>query len=306
MSVLVPTVAWAATWCVPGAAIGGSCQKVSATIQGAIDGAVAGDTIRVGPGNPRERIVISKRVRITGVPGHLITDAGLPPSSAPLVRFSGAFQAPALERLVLDVVTSAAGVIVPSTVDNVQFKGVQITSSALPRPAYGLQVNGNERTYFEGAGSLIARVAGFEVGIEFNNVTWHDIEAGVVIEDNGVGLRLVHGKGQIFWNTFRNNGIGLEARGIFHVDTNNNDFLDNEVGLLWGFAAAPHPDTGRMTSTQTEFDHNDFIGNGVAFQIEIEPGVFSSSMTDDLGCSGRWNNNEVNGTVLPSFRTRTC
>jgi hypothetical protein len=115
----------------------------------------------VGPGNPRERIVISKRVRITGVPGHLITDAGLPPSSAPLVRFSGAFQAPALERLVLDVVTSAAGVIIPSTVDNVQFKGVQITSSALPRPAYGLQVNGNERTYFEGAGSLIARVAGF-------------------------------------------------------------------------------------------------------------------------------------------------
>ena len=215
------------------------CQKVSATIQGAIDGAVAGDTIRVGPDNPAERIGIGKRVRITGVPGHLITDAGLPASSDPLIRFAGAFQMPVLERLVLDVVTSAAGIIVPTTVRNIKFKGLQITSSALPRPAYGLQVNGNERTYFEGAGSLLARVAGFEVGIEFNNVTWLDIEAGVVIEDNGVGLRVVHGKGQIFWNMFRNNGVGLETRGVFHLDTNNNDFLDNEVGLRWGLAAGP-------------------------------------------------------------------
>jgi hypothetical protein len=304
---LWPSLSWAATWCVPGETIAKQCSLASGTIQGAIDGATPGDIILVGPGNPAERIVISKRVRIQGLPGHLITDKGLPPSGHPLIGFSGTFQAPGFEKLHLDVVNSPAGVVIPRTVGNVQFRGVQITSAATPAPAYGLQVNGGTRMYFLAAAGEPGRVAGFEVGIELDNVFWHDVEGGAVIEGNGVGLRVTHGKGQIFWNTFRNNGVGLEARGIFHTDTNNNDFIGNGIGLLWGLADAPHPLTGLRVSRQTEFDHNDFIDNGVAFQIEV-PGspAYSPSMYDNPGCTGRWNNNEVDGTVLTPFKTGLC
>jgi hypothetical protein len=303
---LWPGLSWAATWCVPSVEIGGQCSRISPTIQGAIDAGISGDVIRVGAGNPAERIVVTKRVRILGVPGHRITDAGLPPSSDPVIGFAGTFQAPGFEKLDVVVVTSPAGIVIPETVGNVQFRGVHITSGAPFPPAHGLQVNGSTRMYFLTAAGRPGRVAGFQVGIELNDVTWLDVEGGAIIEDNAVGLRVIHGKGQIFWNTFRRNGVGLESRGVFHMDTNNNDFIENEVGVRWGLAATPHPETGLVVSRQTEFDHNDFIGNGVAFEIELPGGAVSNEMEDNPGCAGRWNNNEVDFIVLPSFKTGAC
>ena len=73
-----------------------------------------------------------------------------------------------------------------------------------------------------------------------------------------MGVRIIHGKGQVFWNSFRNNGVGLEVRGTVQHNLNNNDFFDNDVGLFWGLAATPHPQTGAIESRLTEFDHNDF------------------------------------------------
>ena len=136
MTVLA-TSALAATWCVPHEEIGGACQKVSPTIQGAIDRGAPGDTIRVGPGNPAERITITKRVRMIGLPGHRITDAGLDHGGV-LLSFAGDIASPVFLRLELDVVTSSAGIVVPSTVTNAQFKGVRVTSTARPRPALRL------------------------------------------------------------------------------------------------------------------------------------------------------------------------
>lgn len=83
----------------------------------------------MGPGNPAERLTITKRLRIIGLPGHLITDTGLDPGDA-LLTFAGAIGGPLLERLELDVATSSAGIVVPSGVTNAQFKGVRVTSAA--------------------------------------------------------------------------------------------------------------------------------------------------------------------------------
>jgi hypothetical protein len=211
---LLATPSMADTWCVPNGEIGGVCPQVSPTIQGAIDQGRKGDVIRVGQGNPAERLLITKRVQIVGLPGHLITDAGLDPGGALLTFSNAAIGNPIFERLVLEVVTSSAGVVVPSTVTTAVFRGVRIASTvANPRPAFGFQANNSKRTYFIGAAGTTPRVSGFEVGIDLNAVIWHDVEAGTVIENNGIGLRVKHGKGQIFWNVFRDNDVALEVRG---------------------------------------------------------------------------------------------
>jgi hypothetical protein len=305
---LQATPSIAATWCVPTGTIGGQCPKIAPTIQHAIDNGLLGDQIRVGPGNPPERITITKRVQIIGLPGHLITDAGLDPGDA-LIAFSGDIGSPILERLVLDVVTSRAGIVVPSTVSMAQFKGVRITSQADPPPAFGFQANRSKRTYFIGAQGTTPRVAGFDVGIDLNGVTWHDVEAGTEIENNRVGLRVTHGKGQIFWNFFRNNDVGIEVRGVFHTDINSNTFEGNGLAVHWGLADTPHPDTKLRWQKTVEFNHPVLDGNGENFLIELHPdnpaGV-SGDYRDDPGCNVQWTNMEVDGALLPYHITRSC
>jgi hypothetical protein len=302
---LPATPSLAATWCVPNNTIGGACPKWSTTIQGAIDRAIPGDDIRVGPFTFDERILITKRVRIIGLPGHLITDAGLDPGEA-LLTFAGTINNPILERLVLDVVTSRAGIVVPRTVFSAQFKGVRVTSTADPRPAYGLQANGSTRTYFIGAVGATPRVSGFQVGIELNHVIWHDVEAGTEIEDNEVGLRVTHGKGQIFWNFFRNNGVAIEVRGAFHTDINSNTFTDNGLAVLWGLADTPHPDSKLRRQKTVEFNHPVLEGNIENFWIERSPGTFSSDYRHDPGCSVQWTNMRVDEELLPNHIARSC
>jgi hypothetical protein len=302
---LVATPSLAATWCVPHGSIGGSCPRSSPTIQAAIDESAPGDIIRVGPGNPAERLVITKRLRPIGLPGHLITDTGLRPGGA-LLSFSGVILNPVLLRLELDVVTSRAGIVVPSTVTNAQFKGVRVASTARPRPAYGFQANQSERTYFIGALGATPRVAGFEVGIELNDVTWHDVEADTQIENNGVGLRVTHGKGQIFWNTFRNNAVALEVRGAYHTDINANTFIDNGLAVLWGLATVPHPETGLVYQKNIEFNHPVVEGNREFVRVETSPGVFSGDYRDDPGCAVQWTNMRVEGERYPNHNAGSC
>jgi hypothetical protein len=302
---LLATPSLAAVWCVPNGQIGGQCPKVSPTIQAAIDRGAPGDIIRIGPGNPPERIVLSKRVRIIGLPGHAITDEGLRPGEA-LLSFSAPMSGPLFERLELVVATSRAGVVVPSTVTNAQFKGVRISSTATPRPAHGFQANESARTYFIGAIGTVPRVSGFDVGIELNNVAWHDVEADTQIENNGVGLRVTHGKGQIFWNTFRNNDVALEVRGAFHTDINANTFLDNGLAVLWGLADDPHPASGLTRQKVMEFNHAVLDGNGEAILVETSPGVLSADYRDDPGCSVQWTNMTLEGEVQPNHNTRSC
>jgi hypothetical protein len=311
LTIVLAAPALAAVWCVPHDEIGGQCQKTSPSIQRAIDLGAPGDIIRVGPGNPAERITITKRVRLIGLPGHLITDARLDPGGA-LLTFAGTIGSPLIERLQLDVVTSDAGIVVPNTVTNAQFKGVRVMSAAHPRPAYGFQANGSSRTYFIGSLGTTPRVSGFEVGMELNHVMWHDVEAGTEIEDNGVGLRVTHGKGQIFWNVFRNNEVALEVRGAFHTDINANTFIDNGLAMLWGWAAEPHPESGVAYQKVIEFNHAVLVGNAELFRVETAPGVFSADYRDDPGCAVQWTNMTVEepggaAQVLPNHTTgRRC
>jgi hypothetical protein len=62
-----------------------------------------------------------------------------------------------------------------------------------------------------------ARVAGFQVGMDLNDVDHVNVEPAL-IEDNDVGIRTTRGGYQIFWNTFRNNGIALEVCGLSVCD----------------------------------------------------------------------------------------
>ena len=91
---------------------------------------------------------------------------------------------------------SAAGIVIPSTVGNVQFKGLQITSAVvppLPRPRRMASRSTAVRACISWLPPACrAGVAGFDVGIELNDVTWYDVAAGSVMEDNGVGLRVIH------------------------------------------------------------------------------------------------------------------
>jgi hypothetical protein len=298
----------AATWCVPIVPISGQCPQVAPSIQHAIDNGQLGDVIRVGPGNPAERITIARRVQIVGLPGHLITDRGLGRGEA-LITFAEDVDigSPILERLVLDVVTSSAGIVVPSTVIMAQFKGLQITSTVHPRPAVGFQANRSKRTYFIGALGTTPRVSGFDVGIDLNRVTWHDVEAGTEIENNGVGLRVTHGKGQIFWNFFRYNDVAIEVRGVFHTDINSNTFEENGLAVLWGLADEPHPDSKLKRQKTVEFNHPVLAGNARNFSIETSPGVFSHDYRLDPGCNVQWTNMIVDGDgPLPYHITRSC
>jgi hypothetical protein len=308
LTTLQATPSLAATWCVPIGTIGGQCPKVAPTIQHAIDHGQFGDVIRVGPRNPAERIVISKRVQIVGLPGHLITDRGLGRGEA-LITFAEDVDigSPILERLVLDVVTSSAGIVVPSRVTMAQFKGVQITSTVHPRPAFGFQANQSKRTYFIGALGTTPRVEGFDVGIDLNGVTWHDVEAGTEIEGNRVGLRVTHGKGQIFWNFFHDNDVAIEVRGVFHTDINSNTFVKNRLAVLWGLAGKPHPDSKLTKQKTVEFNHPVLAGNDRNFSIETSPGVFSENYRDDPGCNVQWTNMLVDGDrPLPYHITGSC
>jgi hypothetical protein len=294
--------AWAAVWCVPKASILPRCPKVAPTIQQAHDWATAGSKIYVGPGNPAERIEITKRVTIIGLPGHLITDAGLGPGEA-LLRFSGTMSRPTFENLVLDVVTSAAGIVIPASVSYAHFKGVHILSAADPKPAYGLRAAGTLRTNFIRSARVKGRVSGFAVGMEFDEARWVDVEAGTVIEGNDTGLRVRRSQGQIFWNVIRGNRIGLEVCGLFHIDINSNQFADNDLAVLWGLCAEPNRVTGLTEQHTVEFTNTAFHRNAENIRLEVSPGIFSGDYRDDPGCDVEWTSLKFDGIRQPDYRT---
>jgi hypothetical protein len=295
----------AATWCVPDATIRSVCPSVSPTIQEAIDRAAPNDVIVVGPGNPAERITISKRVVIRGLPGHLITDVGLPPWGA-LVTITGPLErGPRFEFVFLDVVTSDIGVHIEPTVTFTEFRQAHVESARTPRPAIGIQASGTSRTWFIGTRKELdrSRVAGFQVGMELNDVDHVDVEY-TTIEDNDVGIRLTRGGYQVFFNVFRNNGTALDVCGLAWCDINSNTFVENGLGVHWGLCH--NPDTELAQQKMIEFNHNQFIANVENLLIEAAPGVWSPDFRHDPGCFVQWVNAVFDGVKQPSSKARNC
>ena len=299
--------AMAVTWCVPDATVRTSCPKVSPTIQGAIDRAASNDMIYIGAGNPPERLTIDKRLTIKGLPGHRITDEGLPPGGTLLSIVGDLERGPRFESVVLDVVTSDTGIYVAPTVIFAEFRGARVTSEQDPKPAVGMQASGTSRMWFIGARRAApgeeSRMSGFQVGFDLNDVDHVDVEY-TAIEDNDVGIRLTRGGYQVFFNALRNNGVGLEVCGLNVCDINSNTFVDNGLGVYW--ALCHNPDSGLSQQKNVEFNHNTFAGNGGNVMVETSPGVYSDDHNDDPGCFVQWTNMLLDGIRQPNIKARTC
>jgi hypothetical protein len=249
---------------------------------------------------------MSKRVAILCLTGSLITDAGLPAAAAPVVHLSATMSGPRMEKCIIEVTSSEGGILVEPTATFAQLKGIGLRGVGTPRPAYGLRVYNNARIFFLSALNTRPFVEGFDIGIDSFNCGWLDVEAGqvggVLFEGNRVGLRSVWDKGQVFFNEFVNNEIGIELRGNFHQDVNANRFFANTIGILWGLAPTPNPDSGVTTQRTMEFNHPIFSGNNQPISVEVTPGVFSPDYRHDPGCFVQWTNMEIDGVVVPNFQ----
>lgn len=295
----------AATWCVPNNTIRSVCPNVSLLLQSAIDQANVGDIIYVGAGNVPERITIPKRLTIRGLPGHLITDAGLVPGDN-LITFTGTYNTPKLEFLKLDVVTSQVGIFIPETINYTSMKQVQVVSTQVPKPFAGVIASRTLRTGFHGLKdapeSVQGIVSGFQIGMVMDDVSFANIEPALIM-NNDVGVYFTKGGYQIFYVEFRNNGVGLSVCGLYHIDINSNVFRGNGLALEWGRCF--NPDTNTDVQKLVEFNHNVFEGNTENVSIEVLPGVFSSSHLDDPGCFVQWRNMTFDG-ILQQEVVKSC
>ena len=164
MAILVTAPsAHAAFRCVP-TRVSMACPitNVYPTVQAAINASAAGDYIYIGASNPRERFSVTKRLIIQGLPGHLITDAVRGTAARPLITIGAGVKGLVLSKLTLDVPTGAGGIYVPPTAGPVGLEKVVVTSTADPRPPYGVRIDGATR-----AAVTNSRVSGFQIGVDF-------------------------------------------------------------------------------------------------------------------------------------------
>lgn len=296
----------ASTWCVPNATIHPMCGQVSLTIQDAIDAGMPGDTIYIGPGNPAERVRLSKRMTLIGLPGHHLTDEGLVAGDA-VIHLVGPMAWPRVHRLSIEVVTSQVGIRVDPTVLFAELLQIQVESHQSPKPATGVQGQGTTRLRLLGtkqANVQQSRIAGFQVGLDLTDARHARIQPANIIEQNDIGINLTRSGYQVFYNLLRHNGIGLFACGLYVVDINGNTFIGNDLAVHWGLCF--NPKSGRAAQTIVEFHHAIFTGNTQNVLVEISPGVFSDDYRDDPGCHVSWGNLTFDGVRQPNHQSRNC
>lgn len=280
------TPVWAATFCVPNGTISTSCPNVRATIQEAINDATAGSLIRVGTGNTPERIIIDRRIRIDCLGGAILTDVGLPPGDR-LISFTGTFTALSINNCVM--LPAGDGILVPNGVTSFKVTGLTMTGVG----GVGILVDGAVRPTIESS-----VVSGFDTAVVFNEATWYDLETST-LADNGIGVNVHAGRGQIFWNSFSGNDVAVYANQVFQADINSNNFLDNSIALEW-----------LHSNALTEFHHSVIVG-GVPFRVWTTPGTFvdgPQAYLQDPGCATQWQDIVVDGIQVQSkaFKTGAC
>jgi nitrous oxidase accessory protein NosD len=316
---LLAAPAWAGTFCVPDASIRDTCPSVAPTLQEAINAATPGSVIYVGPGTPSQRIVIDRRLTIRCINGGEITDEGLAKVfGANVVHMVGTGTPPRpvistrIEACTIRVTASTAGAVLlePQQIFT-QFKGVSlIADMGGQKPIYGLRAYDNGRYFFIGGpkGTPRPTVSGFGIGIDSKNTGWANVEAGhqggVLFTENGIGMRSISDKGQLFYNVFDGNeDVGLIIRGNFHQDVNANEFYNNGVGLVWGLSLTPNIWNGCTAQTMMEFNHAIFEGNGISILVDTAPFVNTQDYTQDPGRGTQWQNMTIDGVKVPNHKT---
>ena len=324
LALLVLLVAWplgveaGSAWCVPDDSIRPNCAHTASTVQAAIDAAPVASVIYVGPGTAPARIVVDKRLTLVCLDGAVLTDTGLAQSATlPVLHITGTYDRPTIVGCRIEVHRSAGAILLDSTAGYAIFKGVDMIGLATPKPQYGLRTWDNRRIfYIDSVKGEPPIVSGFAIGIDSKRCGWLNVEAGAVggvqFVENGIGIRSEHDKGQIFFNRFRGNDVGIHLLGNHHQDVNANQFHDNAVGIIWGLADTPNQNSkGHCTSqTAMEFNHPVFTNNGTAILVETSPGVFSEDYHDDPGGGVQFTNMLVDGVLMPNhkttFRTHRC
>jgi hypothetical protein len=122
---------------------------------------------------------------------------------------------------------------------------------------------------------------------------------------NRIGLWQINTQGQTFYNRFQDNDVGLRQDGVPPGETwtgahdiNSNNFAGNGIAVQWG-----------LDVRKTEFNHNDFVGNDVAFRVYTAPETFVEGPQAYLhaaGCGEQFADIEIDGVAYQAgaFTTR--
>jgi hypothetical protein len=318
VSLLWPALAWGGiAWCVPDGSVRSNCTHTAPTVQLAIDNAAAGSTIYIGPDVPPGRVMVTKRVSLLCLDGAVLTDAGLAPSATlPVVRLVGPITRPQITNCVIEARRSVGTLLIDPTAQFAVIQGTSLFGRSTPPPQYGLKAHDNPRLFFLGRGAGLQQpvVEGFVVGIDSKAGGWLDVEGastgGVMIRHNGTGLRTEHDRGQVFYNFFEQNGVGMEVRGGFHMDLNSLRFFGNGVGMVWGLSDEPNPRSGCTSQKTMEHNHAIYADNLVNVLVETSPGVYTEDYTQDPGAGVQWTDMTFDGALQPylstGFRTSVC
>ncbi len=198
------------------------------TIQAAVDGAAAGDTIEViGDLTVAGQTTINKDVTVTGAPGATVTQ------TATAITFLISGKGATLSDLTITSDTPKAAEFVQIGADDVTLSGNTIYGPAQALPMSGWA--GNRGFVTQGSIS----------GLTVTDNTIHTLRSGAYLNPNGTG--------EISGNTLYN------TKGDFLIDNANFIFNDNRAGDLdqrseWGFvvfkgtAADRYPSMAKLSA----------------------------------------------------------
>jgi hypothetical protein len=311
MALLSSTPVLAAVRCV-GTPTGQQCATTHPTIQAAVDAAAVNDKVVIGAGTYTEAVRITKVIQLSYEPG--ATHSGAKLRGATLLHVDNVEGSPVVLDVNMDVRDAAYGIRATGGLGLRVFRGTVTGRRGSGRkgdsPHVGIALHGGTRHHVNEV-----TVSGIDVGIEVNGVAWEKIQNNTLV-GNGIGIRVRHGKGQVFYSTLRNNTIGLKVESAGHTDINGTRYVADEscptcIGVVWGFANTPNPDSGLFANSVMEMNHTVWTGygphpTGRAIRVQKADRTFTSDYREDPGCVNQWGFNTIDGETMAFHTTGPC